>query len=227
MKLNQDKSVLLRVTNKKKPLQTVYTLCSQPLHEVKEFKYLGVTLTHNLSWNSHIKNVSSAAFRKLCLLRHKLKDAPPKVKYLAYQSLILPKLEYACIVWDPHTKTNIDALEKIQRRAVRFIFSIYKRGSSVTNIMLSNNIPTLQSRRKFLRLKFLYQLLNRKLALDPDPFLAPIRTRQTRHSHALALTPYFARTNLFKFSFFPHTIEEWKSLPPNSLHSIDLIHAVV
>lgn len=62
MKLNLDKSVLLRVTNKKKILQTVYTLCSQLLHEVKEYEYLGVTLTHNLSWNFHIENVSSAAF---------------------------------------------------------------------------------------------------------------------------------------------------------------------
>lgn len=158
MKLNLDKSVLLRVTNKKKPVLTDYTLSNQPLKEVKEYKYLGVTLTNNLSWNSHIKQVSSAAFRKLCMLRHKLKDAPTKVKFLAYQSLILPKLEYACVAWDPYTKTNIDALEKIQRRAVRFIYSLYKPGSSVTSVMLSNGITSLQSRRRFLRLKFLYQL---------------------------------------------------------------------
>lgn len=227
MKLNLDKSVLLRVTNKKKPVLTDYTLSNQPLKEVKEYKYLGVTLTNNLSWNSHIKQVSSAAFRKLCMLRHKLKDAPTKVKFLAYQSLILPKLEYACVAWDPYTKTNIDALEKIQRRAVRFIYSLYKPGSSVTSVMLSNGITSLQSRRRFLRLKFLYQLSNRKFALNPDPYLTPLRTRQTRHSHALSLTPYFARTNLFKFSFFPRTIEEWNDLPASSLHSPDLIYAEI
>lgn len=227
MKLNLDKSVLLHVTNKKKPVLTDYTLSNQPLKEVKEYKYLGVTLTNNLSWNSHIKQVSSAAFRKLCMLRHKLKDAPTKVKFLAYQSLILPKLEYACVAWDPYTKTNIDALEKIQRRAVRFIYSLYKPGSSVTSVMLSNGITSLQSRRRFLRLKFLYQLSNRKFALNPDPYLTPLRTRQTLHSHAFSLTPYFARTNLFKFSFFPRTIEEWNDLPASSLHSPDLIYAEI
>lgn len=222
MVLNFDKSVFLRISNKKNPLQFSYSSYSQPLKEVSQYKYLGLTITNKLSWNAHIADVSSSAFRKLCLLRHKLRDAPSQVKLLAYNTLIRPKLEYACIVWDPHTKSNIYSLEKIQRRAVRFIFSKYGRGTSVTKLMQDNEFQTLQSRRQLLRLKFLYSLINNKLGLDPSHYVTPLSTRQTRHSHVLSLTPYFARTDLFKFSFFPRTVTEWNNLPSDYLQSLDL-----
>lgn len=221
MVLNFDKSVFLRITNKKNPLQFSYSANSQPLKEVSQYKYLGLTITNNLSWNAHIADVSSSSLRKLCLLRHKLRDAPSHVKLLAYNTLIRPKLEYACIVWDPHTKSNIYSLEKIQRRAVRFIYSKYGRSVSVTKVMQDNQIPTLQSRRQLHRLKFLYSLVNFKLALDPSVYATPLSTRKTRHSHDLSLTPYFARTNLFKFSFFPRTITEWNNLPVHYLQTLD------
>lgn len=222
MMLNFEKSVFLRISNKKNPLQFLYSASNQPLQEVSQYKYLGLTITNKLSWNAHIADVSSSAFRKLCLLRHKLRDAPSQVKLLAYNTLIRPKLEYACIVWDPHTKSNIYSLEKIQRRAVRFIYSKFGRGVSVTKLMQDNEIQTLQSRRQLLRLKFLHSLVNNKLALHPSAYVTPLSTRQTRHSHVLSLTPYFARTNLFKFSFFPRTINEWNNLPAHYLQTLDL-----
>lgn len=41
---------------------------------------------------------------------------------MAYNNLIMSKLEYAVIVWDPHTKKNILRLEMIRKRAVGFIY---------------------------------------------------------------------------------------------------------
>ena len=42
-------------------------------------------------------------------------------KVLAYTSLCRPIMEHAVVVWDPHTKTNINKVEVIQNRAVRLI----------------------------------------------------------------------------------------------------------
>lgn len=92
MKLNTDKYVLLCITNKKLPLKFSYSIGQDPLAEVSEYKYLGITITNNLNWNSHIAATASSAFRKLCLLRHKLKHASHKVKPLAYAPFIRPKL---------------------------------------------------------------------------------------------------------------------------------------
>ena len=42
-----------------------------------------------------------------------------------------PVLEYADVVWDPHTKTNIIKVEIIQNRAVRFISNLKGQLDSV------------------------------------------------------------------------------------------------
>lgn len=201
----------------------VYNLGSEPLTKVSQYKYLGITITSDLSWNSHISNVCNSAFRKLCLLRHKLKHAPSATRLLAYTSLIRPKLEYACIVWDPYKKININALEMIQRKAVRFIFCKYRPTDSPTSLMNQHNIQTLQLRRKIQRLKFLFLLKNNCLSLHPQAYVQPLTARRTRHRHADSLTPYNTRTNLFKFSFFPRTVTDWNSLPLSQLISTDSI----
>lgn len=213
MQLNGEKSVLLRLTNKKHPFKFNYNIGSYSLLEVNEYKYLGVTIQNNLKWGSHIKNVCASAFRKLGLIKRKLKISPPELKLLAYYSLIRPKLEYCSIVWDPFTKKDIARLEKVQRMAVRFVYGKYKRTDSPTLLMQSNRIMTLETRRKIARLKFLHKLFYNKINLGNSYFFQLATARPTRYRNSFSLTPIFARTNIFKHSFFPRTVNEWNGLP--------------
>lgn len=118
---------------------------------------------------------------------------------------------------------NIRALEMIQRKAVRFIYSKYRMTDSPTNLMKEHGIQTLQARRKIERLKFLHHLKTNKLGINPDEYIQPLTARRTRHRHSVSLTPYSARTNVFKFSFFPRTISEWNDLPISAISCIDEI----
>ena len=43
--------------NKHNKIQAYYTLEGTVLENVESIKYLGVTITSDLKWNSHIKNV--------------------------------------------------------------------------------------------------------------------------------------------------------------------------
>ena len=45
---------------------------------------------------------------------------------LLYKSLVRPHLEYGNIIWSPFLKSDINLLENIQRRAIRFIPNINK-----------------------------------------------------------------------------------------------------
>lgn len=159
MAANVDKTVSLRITHKKNPLEYAYKMGSVPLKQVESYKYLGVTFTNNFSWNLHIDNTCSSAFRKLTYLRHKLRNAPSNVKLLTYLTYIRPKLEYACVAWDPYTKVNVNKLERIQRKSVRFIYSKFKRSDSPSELMLANDIPLLEQRRRKHRLDFLHNLI--------------------------------------------------------------------
>lgn len=86
---------------------------------------------------------------------------------------------------------------------------------------------TLEFRRKIQRLKFLYLLKNNKLSMRPEQYIQPLTARRTRHRHADSLTPFNARTNIFKFSFFPRTVTEWNQLPASFVNSIDSIDHIV
>lgn len=227
MTLNSDKTVLLRVTRKKQPFTFTYNVQGTPVREVNEYKYLGVTITNTLSWSAHITNVSASASRKLGFLRHKLKKAPPKLKMLAYKAYILPKLEYASVVWDPFYKKDIQKLEMVQRRAVRFIFSKFKSSDSPTKLMKDNDIPVLEDRRRIARLKFLHSIYNGKLNIPAHKYIQPFSPRASRHRHMHNLLPYTTRTNTFKNSFFPRTIIQWNSLPPDVISSDDFEKALL
>jgi len=54
-------------------------------------------------------------------------------------------MEYASAVWDLYYNVDVDKLEKIQRRAARWVLSDYNRTSSVTQMLDQLSWPTLQT----------------------------------------------------------------------------------
>lgn len=219
MEINVHKTALLRVTRKKEPSIFSYVLNDTKITDVEKYKYLGVTFTNRFSWSDHISLTCSAALRKLWFLKRKLKKAPVNTKILAYNTFVRSKLEYAAVVWDPHTKKDIMSLERVQRKAVRFIFGKYKREDSPSLLMLRNKISSLEHRRKVSRLQFLHNIINGKIGLQLPPYVTPLNARTTRHRHNFSLAPIFAKTKSHMNSFYPRTINEWNSLPVDVLQS--------
>lgn len=144
MKVNYCKTSYMTVTkNVKNVLAFSYRLDGHELERVTHFKYLGVTLSEDLSWKTHIDHLCSVAEKKLWFLRRKLKLASTKAKLTAYLTLVRPTLEYASIIWDPYRKYQIDKIEKIQRRAARLILSRFRSTDSVSDMLSHLNLPSL------------------------------------------------------------------------------------
>jgi hypothetical protein len=72
----------------------------QPLELVKCFKLLGIYLTSDLSWNTHVEYMCGKASKRLYIIRI-LKRSGFSVNHLrkVFCSFIWPILEYACPVW--------------------------------------------------------------------------------------------------------------------------------
>ena len=118
-----------------------YHLENSITSEVPHTKYLGVTIDQKLSWNEHIQRVTSKANQVNGFLHRNLRQCPVSVKNNCYKMIVRPIVEYASSVWAPHTHTNINQLESIQRRAARFCYNNFSRFSSVTRMMSSLNLP--------------------------------------------------------------------------------------
>ena len=66
MRFQPVKCNMMQLARKRiKKIHTSYTLEGTDLENVKRIKYLGVTITSDLRWNTHISNVCIKAYRTL------------------------------------------------------------------------------------------------------------------------------------------------------------------
>ena len=115
-----------------------------------------------------------------------------EVKETAYLTLVRPCLEYVSSVWDPYQSYLICSIEKIQKRAVRWIFSDYSRYSSVNNMLTQLLWSSLEKRQSDSCLCMFFRILH-----HPD---MPIET-----PHYIIPTQYLTRNNHPNHYILPHT----------------------
>ena len=105
MVFNVKKCKVMRLTKKRQPFVSNYSLDNSPLEEVKEFKDLGVTTTDNFNWNSHIDIIVSKANRMLGLIKRTCRGLDDtKTLRTLYCALVRSNVEYCSVVWSPYTK---------------------------------------------------------------------------------------------------------------------------
>ena len=158
MAFHPDKCNVLSISTNKDPPIYNYTLHGHTLQHVDKAKYLGVTIQSDLKWHSHINNICNKANSTLGFLRRNLNISSTSVKELAYKSLVRPSLEYASSVWDPYLTEDINKLEKIQRKAARYVANRHRNTSSVSDMINNLEWRELANRRTDARLAMLYKI---------------------------------------------------------------------
>lgn len=211
MILNHSKTKLVSFTRNSCRIPTKYTINDVTVEAASTYKYLGVHLLSDLTWNYHIDLILAAANRSLGLLKRNLRHAPAPVRKLAYITLIRPKIEYASAIWDPDQAYIIDNIESLQNRAARFIFSDYSRFTSVTALKARAGLVNLSHRRKLARLTLFHKIYHHPLLHD-DFFQSP-SAFFPRRDHPFKIKRIICRTSSFAKSFIPKTIIEWNQLP--------------
>ena len=115
MNFNPSKCQVLHVTRLKNPIETKYFLHDTMLDSVSSAKYLGVTISDDLSWSTHIDNITKSANQTLGFLKRNIRVHNKDLKSVAYKTLVRPQLEYASTVWSPHTATDIQKVEAVEK----------------------------------------------------------------------------------------------------------------
>ena len=177
MRFQPVKCNMMQLTNKHlNKMQASYTLEGAVLENVDNIKYLGVTITNDLKWNTHISNICTKANRTLGFLRRTFFSCPQNVKEAAYKGMVRPILEYGSSIWDPHPDKLQEELEKVQNRATRFVTRnyVYETGS-MTCILGQLKWASLKKRRKDNRLILLYKGLKGKARIPTDDLIPKTR----------------------------------------------------
>ena len=128
------------------------------IDNVQYAKFLGVTISSDLTWNKHVENNIVAKAGKRVYMLYQLKRAGVVQHDLVtiYVSVIRPVLEYACPVW--HTNLNrhlTESIETVQKRALTCIYP----GNEYADILCLTNLPCLKERRDSLCKKYFQKIM--------------------------------------------------------------------
>ena len=134
------------------------------------------------------------------------------VRDTAYISLIRPALGYSCSVWHPHKKSNKDKIEKVQRRAARFVSNNFRCKASVSEMLHNLGWHSLNSWRQDQRLVLFYKIINGLASVEKEDILTPADSR-TRKNHSFKFKHLQSNCDSYRFSLFPATISSWNNLP--------------
>ena len=88
MKFNAKKCYLMNITRTRNHLTHNYSLNNHILQTVTREKCLGVTISNDLNWSTHINTIANKCNSKLGFLRRNLSRCLEKLKETAYLSLV-------------------------------------------------------------------------------------------------------------------------------------------
>lgn len=209
MKLNVKKTKEFTVSFlKNQPSLEPLVINNQPLEMLPTTKFLGVYLSSNLKWTTHIDYVCSKASKRLYALRTLRRNGVhPRDLRSVYCYFIRPVLEYACPVWHSSLPLFLkDQVEHIQRRAAKIICPNLSYCESLEKLEL----PTLLDRRESLCKSFYKNnsdTASKLFELLPKPVQHKYNLRNARK-----IPRFRSRTKRFSDSCLPYCVRKWDVL---------------
>lgn len=191
---------------------------TQEIPHNSNHKHLGLTMSTDLRFKSHINNVLLKFNRAMSPLYPIASKIPRNVLLTIYKVYVQPHLDYCASVYDGHiTVFDRARLEKAQSRAARLITGAPRRTSSA-GLLEELGWSTLDSRRQSTKL-----LLYQKLRFDNTvpTYIKDITpntrtqdtTRLLRSTQADIVTEPHAQTHGYRRSFIPNATKLWNELP--------------
>jgi hypothetical protein len=214
MCLNRQKCYKISFTTKRSPRSFPYEFDDGSLvNTVDTCKYLGVNMQSNMQWNLHIDKTVKKAFNALSFLRRNFRKSSQSIKSLLYFTTVRPILEYAAVVWEPYRIGQKKSLERVQRRAARFVTNTYDRTVSVSSLMSQLGWNSLEERRCKARLKCFYNVFNNLGGWSDLSTHLREPAFRGRRDHCFKVYIPMAKKDFYKYSFFVRTCRDWNSLP--------------
>ena len=149
-------------------------LLNSPINYVNTTKYLGMVFDSRLTWQKHIAGFQAKCQRDLNLLKivsfSRFSSDYHTLKRL-YSSLILPKLDFGCILFASAAQSHLSKLDSIQFAAIRTILGVL-RPTPTRMLEVEANITPLPIRRRQLLLQYACRISTIKSCLlytSPSP----------------------------------------------------------
>lgn len=186
---------------------------NETLMRVHSEKYLGLHIDNRLSWDLHINKLCSKISNLIARLRGTIRCLPKSVRYLIYNSMVKPHLEYLIEIWGTSAKTNLKQLQIKQNKIIKLLFH-YNYLSPTEKVFKETGLMTVSQIYKYntciLVQKILNKNINTKLSFTK---VGQAQKRITKRMNNITLIR--PRTNYGKKSILYEGARLYNELPNN------------
>ena len=212
--LNTQKTVYQIYKYNNRALELTIKLNNIEIKRENTVKYLGVLIDPSLNWSAHIDHLALILSRNIGILNRSKYFLNKQSLLLLYNGLILPYINYCCLVWGFTYPTYMNKIEILQKRAIRLVDSQTRLAHS-DPIFQSLNILKVKDVAKQQLIAVMLRKFNRSLPNELDTLFTLSRTPDvTRNRH------YFNET--FSSKLYRTRVASW--IGPRLWNSIIMPH---
>lgn len=195
----------MSLTLNKGVIKYTYSINGTQLRDRKYEKDLGITVDCNLAFTDNIVELVSKAHKTMGFIVRSTKGFSVECCLRLFDSLVMPVLEYGCIIWSPQYEVWTKTIERVQRKFLKYMFFKkygYYPNQGYNHLLLLQefNRLSLENRHTKICLVYMYKILTNKInspeILSMLPFF--VNTGNTRQRKTFNLD--FPRTSTFKNS---------------------------
>ena len=169
LQFNQQKCKSQHITRKRNPIEQQSFMNGSVLDVTAAEKDFGVWISSDLTWTNQVYHQSNKANKLLGFIRRSsryiiMKSSTRRTMCLA---LVRPHLGYATQVWSPQSIELMKSLERVQRRATKYILMLpFQTEWSYQDRLVQCNLLPISSWHEMMDLVFLYKATNGFINID-------------------------------------------------------------
>ena len=216
IQMNVEKTQMMLFGNQKKidQLPTFEVKVGNlPLKVAPHYKYLGITLDSQLSYNTHVQKLITNVTNKLRQFRRMRFFLDTKAALLVYKNMILPLLEYGDIFLVGTSVANRKKLQVLQNKGLRCALN-KDRTESRDELHAEADLLRLKQRRDIHMLNYMFDVSQTRKAIV-KPRDEGVKTRSHNKKMFRLRKP---KTEKYKKSLAYRGPNKWNGLPSDLHH---------
>ena len=173
-------------------------------------KHRGILLDEKLNFKQHIDTTILKINRGISAIKKLRHILPQKSLMTIYKAFLRPLIDYGDIIYDqPQNESFCEKLESVQYKAALAMTGAMQ-STSRDKIYQKLGLESLKSRRWYKRLSCMFKIMIKEAPNYLIIFVPECETNtRTRNN---SIPTFNHRTNCFKYSFFPSTLNDWFNL---------------